>query len=86
MGWRQRRRLLSPSARQSEEESTAAAGGLGDDERVALIMDGSAVVPEAMAGTIGSSGAEAGVDGDAPESRAAKPVEPEEQTACPKVS
>ena len=76
----------SPSAWQPEEKSTTTAGGLDDDERVALTTDGSAAVPEATAGTAGSSGAEARVDGDAPESRAAKLVAPEMQTVLPKAS
>ena len=38
------------------------------------------------AGTAGSSGAEARVAGDAPESRAVKPVAPEGPTALPKAS
>ena len=75
----------SLSARQLEE-STATAGGLGNDERVALTMDGSAAVPEATVGTVGSLGGEARVDGDASESGAAKMVAPEEQTAPPKAS
>ena len=49
-------------------------------------MDGSAAVPEATTGTIGSSGAEAGVVGDAPESGAVKPVVPEGQTSLPEAS
>ena len=49
-------------------------------------MDRSAAVPEAMARTAGSSGVEAGVAGDAPESRAVKPMAPEGQTALPEVS
>ena len=76
----------SLSARQPEEESTAAADGRGDDERVALTMDGSAVVPEATAGTAESSGVEAGVVGDALESRATKPVVLGEQAAPPEAS
>ena len=43
-------------------------------------------MPKATAGTVGSSGAEAGVAGDALESRAAKPVVAEEQTAPPEAS
>ena len=50
------------------------------------MTDGSAAVPEAMVGTAVSSGEEAGVAGDAPESGAVKLVAPEEQTAPPKVS
>ena len=57
--------LESLRARQPEEESTVAAGDLGDEERAALTMDGSAAVPEATVGTTGSLGAEAGVAGDA---------------------
>ena len=49
-------------------------------------MDGSAAVPEATARTVGSSGAEAGVAGDAPESRVVKPVVPEGQMALPEAS
>ena len=73
-------------AQQPEEESTAAAGDLGDDEQAALVMDVSAAVPEATARTAGSSGAEAGVASDAPESGAMKPVVPEGQTAFPEAS
>jgi len=75
----------SPRARQPEE-STAAAGELGDDERVVLTTDGSAVVPEATVGTADSLGAEAGVADDAPESRVVKPVVPEGQMALPEAS
>ena len=78
--------LESLSARQLEEESTAATGGLGEGERVALTMDGLAAVPEATARAAGSSGAEAGVSSDAPESGVAKLVAPKEQTAPPKVA
>ena len=49
-------------------------------------MDGSAAVPEATTGTIGSSGAEAGVAGDASKSRAVKPMALEGQTPLPEAS
>ena len=49
-------------------------------------MDGSAAVPEATMGTVGSSGTEVGVVDDGPKSRAVKPVVPEGQTALPQVS
>ena len=51
-----------------------------------MTTDGSAVVPEATAGTTGSSGVEAGVAGDASESRVVKPVVPEGQMALPEAS
>ena len=54
----------SPRARQLEEESTATAGEIGYDERAALAIDGSAIVPEAMVGTTRSSRAEAKVAGN----------------------
>ena len=76
----------SPRPQQPEEESPAAAGELGDDERAGLTMDGSAVVPEAMMGTIRSLGAEARVASDAPESRVVKPMVPEGQTSLPEAS
>ena len=78
--------LESSRAHQLEEESTAAAGKLGDDERVVLTTDGSAVVPEATAGTVGSSGAEARVADDAPKSGAVKLVAPEGHTVLPEAS
>ena len=48
-------------------------------------MDGSAAVPEATAGTTGSSRAEAGVASDALKSGAVKPVVPEGQMTLPEV-
>ena len=48
---------------------------------MASTADGSAAAPEAMVGTVGSSGVEAGVVNDASESGVAKPVAPKEQTA-----
>ena len=68
------------------EESTAPFAGLGSDEWLALMTDGSAAAPEATAGTTGSSRAEARVAGVTPESRAEKPTVPEEQTTPPEVS
>ena len=76
----------STRARQPEEESTAAAGGLGGSEQLAPAADKSATIPKATARTVRSSGAEVGVAGDTPESRAAKPVAAEEQTAPPEAS
>ena len=65
------------------EESTAAAGGLGGGEQLTPAADESATIPKATSGTVGSSGAKAGVAGDASESKAAKPVVAEEQMAPP---
>ena len=76
----------SPKPRQPKEESTAAAGDLGNNEQAVLATDGSVVVPEAMTGTTRSSRVEAGLAGNAPESRAVKPVVPEGQTALPEAS
>ena len=50
------------------------------------VADELATIPKAMAGTIRSLGAKARVAGDTPESRAAKPVAAEEQTAPPEAS
>ena len=68
-----------PSARQPEE-STAAASDLGNDERAALVIDGSEAVPKAMVRTTGSLIAEARVAGNAPESGVVKSVVPKGQT------
>ena len=76
----------SLSARQPEEESTAAAGELSGSEQLAPVANESVMIPKAMTGTVGSSGAEAGVVGDAPKSGATKPVAAKEQMAPPKVS
>lgn len=78
--------LESLRAWQPEEESTAATGELGDDERATLTPDGSVAVPESTTGTARSLGAEAGVVGDVPESRAVKPVAPKGQTMLPEAS
>ena len=64
----------SPSARQPVEESTAPSARIGGDERLASMADGLAAAPEAMAGTAGSSGAEAGVANVVLESRVEKPM------------
>ena len=76
----------SPGARWPTEESTAAAGKLGGDEHLAPTADGSATMPGATAKTAGSSAANAGDAGAMLESRAAKPVAPEEQPAPPEAS
>ena len=71
----------SPGARQLAEESNTTAGGLADGERSASVEDGSAMIPEATAGSVRTSGAKARVADDAPESRSMEPVAPEELTA-----
>ena len=76
----------SPGARQKAEESTTAAGGPRDGERPMSAEDGLATIPEAMAGTVGPSGAEAGVASEAIESGSARPVAPEELAAPPEAS
>ena len=68
------------------EESTTPSTGLGSDERLASMVDGSAAVPQATAGIVESSRAEAGVAGVTLESRAEKPTVPKEQTTLPKAS
>ena len=73
----------SPVARRPVEESTAAIGGLGGGERLA---DGSATVPEVMAETTGSSGAEARAADVAPAFSTEGPAVPEEQVALPEAS
>ena len=78
--------LESLGARHHAGEPIAAVGGLGGGKQLAPAADESAMIPKATAGTIGSSGAEAGVAGDAPKSGAAKPVAAEEQTAPPEAS
>ncbi|XP_066333490.1 protein GRIP-like [Miscanthus floridulus] len=65
------------------EESTSPYAGVGSDARLASMVDGSAAVPEATTGTTGSLGAEAGVAGDTPESRAKKHAVSEEKIALP---
>ena len=70
----------SPGAQRPVEESTAAAGGLGGGEQLVPTADKSVTVPGGTAEIVGSSAANAGDAGAAPESRAAKPVAPEEQT------
>ena len=59
---------------QPVEESNTAMGGLADGKRSTLAEDGSATIPEATAGTVGPSGAEARVADDAPESGSMEPV------------
>ena len=76
----------SPGARQPAEESTTAAGGLVDSKRSVSVEDGLARIPKATAGTIGASGAEAGVASDAPEFGSTEPVAPEELMAPPEAS
>ena len=78
--------LEPPSARRLEEESAVAAGRLGGGEQLVPTADKSATIPKAMVGTVKSSGVEAGVAGDVPESGAAQLVALEEQTAPPEVS
>ena len=46
-------------------------------------MEGSVAMPEAMVGTTESLGAQARVAGDAPESRAVKPMVPEGKMLLP---
>ena len=50
------------------------------------MVDGSAMVPGAMAEAAGSSGAKAEVTDATPEARAEKPAVLEEQTALPEAS
>ena len=76
----------SPSARWSTEESAAATGELGGGEQLVSTVDESATVPGAMAKAAGSSAANAGDVDAAPESRAARPVTPEEQMVPPEAS
>ena len=76
----------SSGARQPVEESATAAGGLADDERSASAEDGSVIIREATAGTVGPSGAEAGATSDAPEYGSTEPVACEELTAPPEAS
>jgi len=63
------------------EESTAAGGGLGGGERLAPTVDRSAAMPGAMVENAGSSAVNAGDAGAAPETGAARPVQPKEPTA-----
>jgi len=65
------------------EESSAPAGGVGGDEQLVLMVDGSTAVPGAMAVAAGSLEADAGVDAATPESTADKPVVPKEQMSLP---
>ena len=78
--------LKSPGARRPVEESTAAADELGGRERLASTADEPVVVPGATARATGSLEVEAGVADTMSESRAEKPVVPEEQTALPEAS
>ena len=68
----------SSSARQSTEESAAATGELGGSEHLAPIVDGSATVPGATTEATRTSTANAGDVDATPESRAARPITPEE--------
>ena len=76
----------SPGARQPAEESTTATGGLGDGERLASAVDGSATIPGATTGTARPSGAEAGAASHAPEYGLMELVAREELTAPPEAS
>ena len=76
--------LESPSAQQPEERSTAFVGGLGSGEPLAQTTDASATTPEVTAGTVGPSGAEATVAGDAPKPKEANPMTTKEQMLPPK--
>ena len=76
----------SPGAQQPVKKSTTATGGPGDGERSASVEDGSATILEAMVGTAGPSGGEAGVASEAIESGSVRPVAPEELMAPPKAS
>ena len=78
--------LESLGARRPTEESTAPSARLGGDERLASMVDGSARAPEAMAGTVESSGVEARVADITSKSGAEKPTVPEEQTTLPEAS
>ena len=75
----------SPGARQPAK-STVAAGELSADERLASTVDGSAAVPKAMVGTVGSLGVEAVVTSVTPESGAKNLAVPKEQTVLPEAS
>ena len=70
----------SLGARQSAEESTSATGELGGGKQLASTVDGSVMVPRATTEATGPSAVNAGDANAAPESRAAKPIMPEEQT------
>ena len=76
----------SPGTRQPAVESTTATGELGDDERSASAVDGSATIPEAMTHTAGPSGAKARVASEATESWSARPLAPEELIVPPEAS
>ena len=75
----------SPSTRQLEERSTTFVGGLGSGEPLAQTTYASATTPEATTGTVGPSGAEAAVAGDAPEPREANLMMAKEQMLQPEV-
>jgi len=62
--------LESPGARQHAGEPIAAVGGLGSGKQLSSMTNESATAPSAMAGTAGSSRAEAVVTNIASESRA----------------
>ena len=68
----------SPSARQPEERSAAAVGGPNDGETLAQTIGASATATEATTETVGTLGAEAGADVDAPEAREATSTTVEE--------
>lgn len=68
----------SLGARQSAEELTTATGELGGGERLALMADELATVPEATTKTIGSSEAETGATDVTPAFRAERPAMSEE--------
>ena len=76
----------SSGARRPAMESTAAADELGGGERLESTVDEPAAVPGAMAGAAGSLEAETRVVDAALESRAEKPMAPEEQMSLPKAS
>ena len=76
----------SPGARRPAEESTVTGGGLGSGKRLAPMADGLAAMPEATTEAAGALEVDAGVADAMPESRAEKPVVPEEQTVLPEAS
>ena len=76
----------SPGARQPAEKSTTVVGGLADEEISASAEDGSAIIGEAMTGTVRPSGAETGATSHAPEYEPTEAVAPKELTAPPEAS
>ena len=78
--------LESSGAWQSVKESATAPVELGDGEQLAPTADGSTAMRGATVETTGSSAANAGDASVAPESRAVKPVVPEEQPVPPEAT